>query len=162
LQQSEGDWDFDSLKPNEVTGIKVGGREYVLREASEGAAVAYREASAGSAVWQDGKVVGFKGTAGVEPLLVSLCLFEVAAGGKRHQKERRVPLEEVKAFTPGSIVKRLFAKAKEISPWLDDTPGDSVEDIDKKIARLRQLREQLSRGDSPPKDSPDGSGDSSD
>lgn len=97
--------DLGSLAPREFS-VTVGDKEYVLREASEGAAVRYRDAIFQSTKFSKGKLSGMVGLAEAEPLLVSLCLFE---GG-----DKPVPLNVIKCW-PARIVKAMFEKAKDIS-----------------------------------------------
>lgn len=84
------------LKIREVP-VALGEANYVLREASEDAAVTYRNASMSKAKVADGKVIGVAGIADVEPLLVGLCLF--ASGSDTPVGEefvRRLPSRVVK------------------------------------------------------------------
>jgi hypothetical protein len=94
-----GDLELKSFK------YKIGGEPYTLREASADAAVKYRNASSAGATMKDGTVtVGRVGD--VEPILVSLCLFD--------QHGRAVPLHVVKTW-PARVTKALFTKIKEVS-----------------------------------------------
>jgi len=103
------------LKVQEVP-VTIGGTKYLLREASEDAACQYRNAAMRGAKMTDGTVT-LGGAADVEPLLVSLCLFEMDASGA---VIRNVPLVTVKNW-PARVVKPLFNKVKEMSS-LDETP----------------------------------------
>jgi hypothetical protein len=100
--------DFSSLQPVEEP-IKILGKDYIVREASEAAATSWRNHSIAATKIDDGKTVGFSGLADAEPLLVSLCLFENNGHGMIG-----VPLETVLAW-PSRIVTPLYNYIKEIS-----------------------------------------------
>lgn len=86
----------------------IDGKKYILREADGTAACRYNNAKLhGTKFDENGKAVGIGNLADVEPLLVSLCLFE--DGAKTH-----VPLAVVSAW-PYQVIKALFDEAKEIS-----------------------------------------------
>lgn len=116
---------FDDVTPMEVP-VRIGDRQYILREADEGAACAYRNAIINSARTNDqGKVIGHDGLADVEPLLVSLCLYRANGEGKMALTKEGAPdrsyllgMAGVKAL-PSRVVKPLFERAKQIS-GLDD------------------------------------------
>lgn len=111
--------EFDSLAPIEVPAT-IAGKQYLLREASEDAACKYRNAAMRAARFNDrGKVSSIEGVADVEPLLVSLCLFELTGDGKCHlghtvPGERPVPIDELRRW-PAKRVKTLFERIKDIS-----------------------------------------------
>src|SRR5690606_9047229 len=67
--------DFDDLTPIELP-VKYKGKNYVLREADEGAATQYRNLTIKAARMEDGKITGMDGVADAEPFLISLCLYE--------------------------------------------------------------------------------------
>jgi len=89
--------------------VKIGGEQFVLREATADAAGKYHDAIIKSTRMADGKITGSDGLGGVEPLLVSLCLFR-----KTGKEETAVSLTEVKRW-PTRVVKPLFERIKEIS-----------------------------------------------
>lgn len=99
--------DFDSLDLLTVP-VTIAGKKYTLREIDTQGACRYNNAKLhGTKFDENGKAVGIGNLADVEPLLVSLCLFE--DGQPTH-----VPLSVVSAW-PYRVVKPLFDKAKEIS-----------------------------------------------
>jgi hypothetical protein len=106
-------FDLGDLEPKSVS-YKIGGKPYQLREASSAAAAKFRNASISGAKLADGKIVGIGNVGDVEPLLVSLCLFQLGTDGVW----ATVPLDTIKSW-PARIVKPLFEMAKEISQ-LDD------------------------------------------
>lgn len=94
-------------------------RQYVLREASGGAATRYRNAALSCHLYNDeGRLVGFKDLASVEPLLVSLCIFEVTDKGE-------VPvLKAVVESWPNHVQKQLFERALEMSDIKETLPQE--------------------------------------
>ena len=103
--------DFDDLTPISLP-VKLQGKTYSLREASEDAACRWRNAVL-KAVKPDsnGKPTCLDNLSDTEPFLVSLCLFD--------DKDKPVPLPVVRSWS-ARIVKKLFAAVKEISD-LDET-----------------------------------------
>lgn len=128
---------FDSLEAISLP-VSISGKIYKLVEASGEAIVRYNNIATGAAVLRDGKAVGIKGIADVEPQLVSDCLlyddkvFE-------HLNGKNVPIEVVKKF-PGRIMQKLFKKAKEISEI--DRPVTAKE-IRKQIEKLQEQLDEL-------------------
>lgn len=100
--------DFSNLAPIEEP-VKYQGQDYVLVEASAGAAITFRNARTNSLKFQDGKLVGYNNPAEIEPLLVSLCVFAIDKAGKR----KPVSVETIKSW-PSQMVTTLFERAKEI------------------------------------------------
>jgi hypothetical protein len=142
---SEDSLIFDDLQPIQKT-VKVGETNYILKEASAATAAQYRSACVRAARMQDGKVVGMEGIGEVEPLLVSLCLFET---NKEGQIFRSVPITTVKSWR-ARIVKILFEKAKEISE-LDEKETEEIltkrlTEIQKKLDDFRAAKEADAQG----------------
>lgn len=122
------DLDFDSLTLVELP-VKYKGNSYILREADERAARAYRNALLSCmTLGPDGKPQTLKNLADVEPLLVSLCLFD--ARGKL------VPKAIIETW-PSRMVKKLFDKAKAIS------------DLNEESAERKAFLAALKRTDTP-------------
>ncbi|MGL6095056.1 MAG: hypothetical protein ACRC7O_04550 [Fimbriiglobus sp.] len=149
--------DFDDLKPAEVP-VKIGGVDYVLREATGGAAVAFRNAmSRNTRVSASGQLLGTE-LSEAEPLVVGMCLMKTGKDGAILLGPTGVPqavgTEFVKA-RPVRVQTVLFERLKEISPTL--VPGDdTVESLEKSVAvqtaKLEKLREDGAAGDDGPKD----------
>lgn len=157
--------DFPDLE-RVLIPVKLGKKNYVLAEASEDAAVKYNNASMKATKFnEEGKAVSVDGVADVEPLLVSMCLFEADDQGKpQYDKEGNligaVALGFVRSL-PARIVKPLFERAQAISGLSQKTK--TVMDIDKEIAKLYKQRNELSEaqakggaGVSDPKEQPKG------
>ena len=106
---------FDDLTPIEIP-VSIGGKKFLLREATEDAAVKYRNKLAAAGRMVDGKVVGIGDIADAEPLLVSLCLLELyevnGPDGLPQQRERPVLLSTVRGW-PAKVVKAIFDKCME-------------------------------------------------
>jgi hypothetical protein len=129
--------EFD-LEPQSVR-LKIGGLDYVLREASEEAAVKYRNAMTSAARFKNGEVAGVDGWASAEPVLVAGCLFRVYEH-QGEEKERAVTLTEVSKW-PARVVTPLFRRARDMSGLAVEEETREVlqkqrEELDKKLARL--------------------------
>lgn len=114
---------LDDLTPIEVP-VSLGGKKYLLREATEAAAATYRNASvAGATLGSEGGETRITGLppdiGGLQSLLVSLCLWELNADGK---PTRTVPRAVVKTW-PARMVRPLFDKAQEISGLKEEEAG---------------------------------------
>lgn len=94
---------------NEEGGIE----EYELREASGDDACRWKNAIIErTMLGPDGKPTGMKNIADTEPILVSLCLYDVSL-------KKKVPVSKVRSW-PARVQKALFEKAKEISDLDED------------------------------------------
>ena len=85
----------------------IGGVDYILKEASGDAACQYRNALFKDIqLGPEGKPSKIGNMADVEPLLVSLCLF--------NPEGRKIAVDSIRKW-PNRIIKQLFEKVKEIS-----------------------------------------------
>ena len=89
--------------------VTIDGKSYLLKETSGAEACEYRNAVLASTQMEGGRRT-FVGLANSEPLLVSLCLYEITDDGP----QKRVPLQVISNW-PSKVVSQLFEKAKEIS-----------------------------------------------
>lgn len=124
----------DSLYFDDITSVEVpvsiGGKKYVLREADGDAACKYRNALLRSTkLGPDGRPSSIDGMADAEPLLVSLCLFEVY--DDKGQEKRRLVLPSTIRSWPARVLKALFKKVRDIS---DLEERETMEDLEKRIA----------------------------
>lgn len=134
-------FNFDSLAPQE-TPVTIEGKKYVLREPSEAAALRYRDACIRGAKMEDG-VVTMGAVAEAQPLLVSLCLFEIISEQNGEPKNVGVSLQTIKGW-PTRVVKPLFEAAKEMGGLNEGTP----EELEKAIAKLqKQLAKARTKDD---------------
>ena len=148
---SRAELNFDDLFPQEVK-VKIGGKPYVLKEASAGAAAQWRNALIGcTQLGPDGKPQSIKGVGDTEPLLVSLCLFESGEKGLIP-----VPIHIVRGM-PARVCKALFEKVKAMSD-LDEQGGETEEALVEKMDRLRDQLEKARQGkaEDPLKNAPSG------
>ena len=130
---------FNDLAPISVP-VEIAGKQYLLKEASEDAACRFRNARfEGAKLSDDGRMMSVGNMADVEPLLVSLCLFELY-GVNGDTKERPVLLSQVRAWPP-RVVKPLFEKVKEMSDGLEEKP--TKESLTKQIEKLQALQGTL-------------------
>jgi hypothetical protein len=124
---------FDDITPI-VEQAYIGGIEYELRETSGGAAVKYDNARLRCYEYQEGKLVRMHDLADLEPLLVSLCLFDT---------EGKEVSEKLIRSWPHRVQKALFERAKELSGMYD-----SVQSIEEQIEKLqKQLADSKAKED---------------
>jgi len=124
---------FDEVVTEEFKFTKSG-REYVLQPLSAGAMAKYTNAKANNLTYQNGEVSSFKNAGELKPLLVSLGAFEVTEKGRV-----AVSINVVNNW-PEPMVDKLADEIKRISNI--DQPA-TVEDIDKRIKVLTELRSKL-------------------
>jgi hypothetical protein len=135
----------NDLAPKEIP-VKGGGKNYVLREASAGAVVQYRNAVTRSIKMKDGKPDSVGDLANAEPLLVSLCLFEL--------KEVKgqiipIPVPETTIRSWGArAMKTLFDRIKEISD-IDMEGEETPETLEEKISQLQERLQLMRNGRHP-------------
>lgn len=105
-------WDLGDVTLREVP-VRIGGHDYVLREASEAAAVEWRNSQLAGVTFDptSGKPKTVNGVASIEPTLVSRCLFRIGPDGKT-----TIPVN-IKTISgwPQAKVKALYDKVKELS-----------------------------------------------
>lgn len=102
---------FEDLTPIEVP-VKIEGKSYILREASGDAACKWRNAQLRAARMERGKLANIGNLADCEPLLVSLCLFEVIDANR--SITRNVPQQTIRNW-PSRVQKALYDRALKIS-----------------------------------------------
>ena len=138
------DLNFEDLTPIERP-VSIGQKKYILREASEGAACQYRNATLKGARMADGKIVGMDGVADAEPLLVSLCLHPVGPNDKIRLDTSGNPvptdLRIIRAWPP-RVVRALFDTLKEISPGLEEKEDQKA--LEKRFAETTEKLVALS------------------
>lgn len=123
------DLDFDSLELTEVP-VKLGGKKYILKEASIEAHRLYTNKAVGSTkLSKDGTVTSIVGAADIQPYLVSLCLFYEGGDGKHHPVSEQV----IKSW-PSRVGKKLFQAIKQISDFKDE--DDSRESLLRQKAEI--------------------------
>lgn len=107
---------FESVTLIEIP-VKLGdGNEYLLQEASGEAATMYANMLSGAAVFNDqGKPVGIKGVANIEPVLVSMCLVQVIRDADGAIKSKQRVSQKTVASWPAHVQRALFNRIKEIS-----------------------------------------------
>lgn len=127
-----GEIRFDSLDPIEEPAI-LGGQSYTLREISGDGRVKMDNARTRCYEYgPDGKLARVNDLANLEPLLVSLCLYDPSGNP--------VPEDVVRAW-PARVQRALYDRARMLN-GTDETK----ESIEKQISLLQeQLREMESR-----------------
>lgn len=122
------DYDFSDLKPNEKRAF-FDGELFIVREASEGAAVTYQNMVARSFKTHEGKVVGVENPADVEPRLVADCTYKTdKETGKILYASSGMPvtveITRVQKW-PHSQVKKMFDWIIEVSDLLKKKSKDA-------------------------------------
>lgn len=129
--KSLDDLDFSDITPIELP-VRINGKSYTLREATGDAACKYRnEMLKCTTLGPDGKPSTIRNMADVEPLLISLCLFD--------DKNRMVHHSIIRSW-PNRVQNKLYETAKRISELDESTEEDLLkqrDEIDKQLAKLR-------------------------
>lgn len=127
--------------------VTIRGKGYLLKPLNAGSVVTYKnKATSGVVLDSEGKVVGLSNVGELEPLAVHLSLhyndkfFEKING-------QRVPLAVVNGFG-GKTVQKLAERVKLISDLEEDTP-ETIEMLEKKIAKIREREEALKNESAP-------------
>lgn len=131
---SENEFDFSGLEVQQQKVTGPDGKDYLLVEASGDSAVRFNNARAACVRLENGKVAGVGKTGSLEPLLVSLCLFETTLTG---DPGKVVPEGRIRQW-PSKVQTKLYAKALEISELNED-----ADDIDKLIEERDKLNERI-------------------
>ena len=135
---------FDDLTPAEVP-VAIGGKTYVLREASGDAAVAYRNATmAGARIHESGTVLG--SAADAEPILIAKCLFQRIEQPDGTIKERPVSVDIIRSW-PSRVSRKLFDRAKLISGLGEQ--DESMDDLMKQKAEVERKLALLESDENP-------------
>ena len=121
------EFDFSGITRIEIPVTGPNGKKYILKEADGAAAVKYRNAVMDGITLGEGtgdRITAKKitGQASVEPLLVSLCLFDA-------EHDKPVHISVVQGW-PYRVQKKLYDKVKEISELDEEDPNrkDKVEE----------------------------------
>lgn len=111
------DFDFSDFAIQSVEITAPDGKKYTLREADGAAARRFNNAKTNRIKFTGGKPSAFEDIGDLEPLLVSMCLFD--------SKNKPVHQSIIEGW-PSKVVRRLFDKCKEMSE-LDDKVESPVE-----------------------------------
>lgn len=107
----KNEFDFSDVESKDVPVKGPDGKDYILCEADGAAVVKFRNTSLACHKYDsEGNLVGVKDLASVEPLLVSLCLFEILPDGTRQPTTVKLI-----SSWKNRVQKTLFNKAMEIS-----------------------------------------------
>lgn len=139
---------FDSIELTEVP-VTIAGLKYILREADTPTAVAYKDRMlACTSMTDGGDSVKISGLAQLEPFLVKKCLFY--GPGQEHEGKQVVP--SFVDSLPHKITKALYNEVREISD-LEESDDDTIEKLEKKLAKLKRKRDAAGNGQSGTTDS---------
>lgn len=136
--------DLADLSP-QAFPFQFQGKSYVLREASEDAAVRWRNAQLAATKLEDGKVSGVDGMADTEPLLVSLCVYEQLYDAQGSPTDTKPVQKPTIRLWPAKVVKRLFEKIKEVS---DLTEKEDKAALEKRLTETCVKLAELSESES--------------
>jgi len=126
-------FNFDDLTPISIP-VTYNKSQYTLREASGDAACRYRNAVMACTVMSpEGNIIGVRDVASVEPLLVSLCLYD--------SQGANVPQEIIRTW-PGRIVRQLFITARDISELSPEETEESLLKQQSEIAARLSILEK--------------------
>jgi len=123
--------DFSTSR-KEVT-VHIDKQPFILVEASGEAVVFYRNFILERTTLKDGSASKLRGIADAEPEILSRCLFKVDG-----DERKNVSVGTIKSW-PNRIQKALFDRLKDISDL--DVDEETVEDLEKKLEKLRQKEE---------------------
>ncbi len=139
---------FDDLAPITVP-VTIGTGTYLLKEATGDAACKFQNALLkATKLGPEGRPVSLEGLADAEPLLVSMCLFEVVKitnkAGDVVTQERPVPLHVVRGWK-NKVQKDLFNRIKVISDIGGEEETEAVlvkriADAQKKLDAIRAAK----------------------
>lgn len=149
-----------SLAPT-VVHVQIGTAWYMLFEASEPAAIAYRDACTRAGRYSgEGGLVAIEGVSKVQSDLVGDCLY-LNIGTRENAQRAEKPLGggAVRKLLHARHIKRFFSIVKDISD-LDE--ATSEEGLVKQIHRLQDRLAKLRSGKDPLKNSPNGTQPTSD
>ena len=118
-EKNDGPMEF-SLELQERS-LTVDGKSYVLREPTEEAACAYRDALTSGAQMEGRRITKMGSVAGAEPILVSRCLFEADGVGRRS-----VSIKTIYGW-PSRAVKKMFEWLSEVGNLREKEEGDEDE-----------------------------------
>jgi len=125
--------DFSNHQIIDILVKGPNGKDYVLCQANGDTVAKFNSARARCARYQDGGMSGVEGLGDLEPMLVSMCMFEDKGDGTP-DPQKPIKGTLLRAW-PGPVMKTLFNKAKEISEI----------DLDNDLASLRKQRDALDK-----------------
>jgi hypothetical protein len=134
--------DYADLKPREVQVNNLFGKNYLLKEGTAGAVTEYRNAiSKSTKISADGTILQ-QANFEVEPLLVSLCIFEIE-NNNGQTSLKPVSLDTVRAW-PHRVQQELYERAEAMTGlgMEGSTEEALLRQRDRIDRRLEQLRER--------------------
>lgn len=136
------EFDFGSLEIIEIPVVGPDGKNYILRETSGDAAAQFNSMRAKCAKYAGGDVSEVTGVGQIPLFLVSLCLFNVKEDGAINLNSPVAPGVLRSRSWPERVIKRLYAKALEISEIDQDDDLDSLrkqyQELGEKITKMEE------------------------
>lgn len=109
-------FDFDDIQ-QAVKEVKYEGKVYTLREPMSDAVTKWKNAQMEGMVFENGKPKGARGLASIEPLLISMCLFD--------DKDKPVSLTALSTWST-KVTRKLYAWLLEVGELKDTTTPDEA------------------------------------
>jgi hypothetical protein len=155
--------DFDRDAEPVVVRFAYRQKAYYLVEVDTDTAVKWQNCQIRSLKMSGDNIVGMDGVNEQQVILLHGCIREAdKAGNFPTPPAGRVAEGWVRAL-PYAVAKKLYERAKAISPALDERVGETLESLDERIAALQKRRDKIAAGsgDFLPKGSPGDTGDTS-
>lgn len=109
------DFDFDNIQQQEKE-VKYKGQVYTLREPTSDTVTKWKNAQLDGMTFENGKPTSARGIASIQPLLISMCLFDSAG--------KLVPSVETAKWPP-KITNKLYAWLLAVAELENPaTPGE--------------------------------------
>ena len=132
---------FEDLEP-QTKDVYLGKarKHYRLREATEAIIIKWRNINLKGAKLRDGKLVSMEGAASGEPVLVSLCLFEVDG-----DKEKPVKIDTIMSWR-GVIVQDMYKWIAKVSGLAEEQETEELikKRIESDTEKLNLMKEEKS------------------
>lgn len=148
---SDAEFNF-SLAPQVFGPFKIGDVSYILKEATEAAHIAYRDATMRSMrVAEDSKgekIASVAGGSEADTILIAYCLFRRSPdpGNPSFPPDATVPVEFVKSL-PRRITSKLYFKVRELSGMDEDQ--ETKDFLTKRIEGDKKKLDALSKKELP-------------
>ena len=133
-----------SLEPTKIP-FSLGGRSFILREASEDAYTAYRNVVSKALHFKEGGGAYQDGGNEADTVLIQRCTFEVITNGQGGTSEVPVKVDFIRGL-PRRITGPLYKKIREISGMDEDI--ETVEFLTKRIEADTKKLATLNKGES--------------
>lgn len=148
------DFNF-SVEPRQFGPFSIGNDQFILKEASEAAHIAYKDATT-KGIRVSGKDIesmsaSVDGTSQADAILVQKCLFKVKQTNNPELPVQYLPSDlNYVLGLPRRITKRLYAKVRDLSGM--DAEQETADFLRSRIAKDQERLAKLERDGAPGKD----------